>query len=293
LQINNYQNYHETKQHTTAEFPYNTYPCSIPLDFTRVPLHWHDELELIVIKKGHGLISVDFQKKIVNAGDIIFIRPGCLHSIEQHESDSMEYENILLLPELLISGDNDLCATQFLRPLMSGSVPVEIFFTPAVPCHGQLTECICQIDLLCETRPDGWQLALKGYLFQFFYILISNQKKKEHASSPRLKSLEKMKLVLRYVEEHYTEPVSIEDMVALTYYSKSHFMKFFKLHMGTGFIEYLNDYRLTIAGQKLKNSSDSVLTIAEECGFEHLSYFNRLFKRKYGTTPGKYRSGLH
>lgn len=103
-----------------------------------------------------------------------------------------------------------------------------------------------------------------------------------------------MKLVLRYVEEHYTEPVSIEDMAALTYYSKSHFMKFFKLHMGTGFIEYLNDYRLTIAGQKLKNSSDSVLTIAEECGFEHLSYFNRLFKRKYGTTPGeKYRSGLH
>ena len=90
----------------------------------------------------------------------------------------MEYENILLLPELLISGDNDLCATQFLRPLMSGSVPVEIFFTPAVPCHGQLTECICQIDLLCETRPDGWQLALKGYLFQFFYILISNQKKR-------------------------------------------------------------------------------------------------------------------
>ena len=36
MQINNYQNYHETKQHTTAEFPYNTYPCSIPLDFTRV-----------------------------------------------------------------------------------------------------------------------------------------------------------------------------------------------------------------------------------------------------------------
>ena len=50
MQINNYQNYHETKQHTTAEFPYNTYPCSIPLDFTRVPLHWHDELELIVDK---------------------------------------------------------------------------------------------------------------------------------------------------------------------------------------------------------------------------------------------------
>ena len=132
MQINNYQNYHETKQHTTAEFPYNTYPCSIPLDFTRVPLHWHDELELIVIKKGHGLISVDFQKKIVNAGDIIFIRPGCLHSIEQHESDSMEYENILLLPELLISGDNLLLPSPAMDSLLSVFVRLTCYAKPVL-----------------------------------------------------------------------------------------------------------------------------------------------------------------
>ena len=78
-------------------------------------------------------------------------------------------------------------------------------------------------------------------------------------------------------------------MAALTFYSKSHFMKFFKAYMGTGFIEYLNDYRLTIAERLLRTSGSSVLDIAEKSGFDNLSYFNRIFKRKYGQTPGQRR----
>ena len=120
MNLSEYQNYHETKSHTASEFPYNTYLCSIPLDFTLVPLHWHAELEIVVIKKGTGLISVDFEKRTVSSGDIVFIRPGQLHSIEQNGARKMEYENIILKPELLISGEADLCARQFITPLMKG-----------------------------------------------------------------------------------------------------------------------------------------------------------------------------
>ena len=79
-------------------------------------------------------------------------------------------------------------------------------------------------------------------------------------------------------------------MAALTYYSKSHFMKFFKAHMGTGFIDYLNDYRLTMAERLLHTSDAPVIEIAQQSGFDNLSYFNRIFKRKYGQSPGKMRS---
>ena len=95
MNINEYQNYHETKAHTSAEFPYNTYLCSIPLDFPGVPLHWHDELELVVIKRGQGFASVDFDKRLVHSGDIIIIPPRCLHAIEQDDTFKMEYENII------------------------------------------------------------------------------------------------------------------------------------------------------------------------------------------------------
>lgn len=289
MNINEYQNYHETKAHTSAEFPYNTYLCSIPLDFPGVPLHWHDEMELVVIKKGQGYVSVDFDKHLVHSGDIIMICPGCLHAIEQDASYKMEYENIIFKPELLSSGANDLCMLQYMKPLLDGTLPVEHFLTPAHEVFESLSNCIRQIDLVCVDQTTGWQLAVKSALFYFFFLLISERQKKTVSISHNPKSLEKMKTVLKYVEEHYTEKLTIDDMAKLTFYSKSHFMKFFKVHMGTGFTEYLNDYRLAMAARLLKSSDESILMIAEESGFDNLSYFNRIFKRKYGVSPGSYR----
>ena len=292
MNLNEYQNYHETKTHTASDFPYTTYLCSIPLDFTQVPTHWHSEIELIVIKKGRGLVSVDFQRHNVSAGDIIFIRPGRLHSIEQEPGCSMEYENIILKPDLLVSGQNDLCAVRFITPLMTGRLPVDTFITPALSYYREASGYIRQIDLLCGTKPEGYQLGVKGFLFQFIFLLIANRLKEEEEPAIQSKTLEKLKTILKYVEEHYTDHITIEDMASLTYYSKSHFMKFFKSHMGSGFIEYLNDYRLTMAERLLRSSDLSVLEVAEQSGFDNLSYFNRIFKKKYGNSPGKYRGTL-
>lgn len=290
LNLNEYQKYHETKAHTTAGFPYNTYLCSIPLDFKIVPMHWHSELELIVIKKGRGLVSVDLHRQQVTAGDIAIIRPGQLHSIEQDGTHSMEYENIIFKSSLLSSDQNDLCFIQYLHPLITGARPCETFLTPALSYYAEVSECIHKIDALCSIKSEGYQVAVKGLLFCFFYLLVSNEQKKDSVPAVQAKSLEKMKTILKYVEDHYVEHITIDDMAKLTHYSKSHFMKFFKSHMGTGFIEYLNDYRLTMAEHMLRSSDESVLSIAEQNGFENLSYFNRLFKKKYGQSPGKWRS---
>ena len=51
--------YHEIKEHGKREFPFNIYPCSIPVDFSHVALHWHEEMEIIAVKKGKGRITVD------------------------------------------------------------------------------------------------------------------------------------------------------------------------------------------------------------------------------------------
>lgn len=108
MNINEYQNYHETKAHTSAEFPYNTYLCSIPLDFPGVPLHWHDELELVVIKRGQGFVSVDFDKRLVHSGDIIII-PLDVSMPSNRMILLKEYENIIFKPDLL-SPEQTICA---------------------------------------------------------------------------------------------------------------------------------------------------------------------------------------
>ena len=66
-------------------------------------------------------------------------------------------------------------------------------------------------------------------------------------------------------------------------------MKLFKEKMEMSFVKYLNNYRLEVAAELLTTTSDDIINIAINTGFDNLSYFNRCFKKKHGITPGKYR----
>ena len=68
-------------------------------------------------------------------------------------------------------------------------------------------------------------------------------------------------------------------------------MRWFKQMTGSSFISYLNERRLAAAAERLRQSEDSILSIAEAVGFETLSNFNQQFKKRYGVTPRDYRRG--
>lgn len=289
MNILEYENYQEKKSHGNPLFPYNTYLCSIPLDFAQVPLHWHDEVELIYIKKGTVTITVDFAPHTVAAGTIALILPGQLHSIEQYKTESVEYENIIFHPGILISKKADTGSTDYLTPILSGALPVPLLYTPDSPHYSMIAACVDANDDISRTNPAGYQLFIKSQLFMLFYIL-ANKCLLGEVPKKDYKSLEKMKLILKYVENHYMEKITIEDMANELGISQSHFMKYFKNTMGTSFIDYLNEYRLTMASRLLVSSDSSILTIAEEVGYDNLSYFNRTFKKRFAMTPREYRA---
>lgn len=162
---NGYAAYQEKKTHTSPEFPYNTYLCTIPLDFCAVGMHWHEEVELIVIKKGEGAVSVDLTEYVVSAGDVVFVMSGQLHAIRQVGDSSMEYENILFQPELLRSGAQDLCWEQFIAPLLYARTPI----FPVFRKNHRLLACIQDIGQLCSEQHRGYQVAVKGELFRILY----------------------------------------------------------------------------------------------------------------------------
>lgn len=282
-----YENLYERKSHVSPQFPYNTYLCSIPLDFTLVPAHWHNDVELIVIKKGTGTIAVDMEPQTVSAGDIILVRPGQIHSISQHDNDTMEYENILFRPDLLYSQNTDLRTLEYFDLYFNPEYDLPWHIDHSNSCHKKLAECINAIDTLCGERPRYYELSVKGYLFQFFYLLFSCQESPVYSTGR--KSLDKVKKMIAYIEEHYMEPISVQSAADYMGFSNSHFMKFFKQNMHTTFTSYLNHYRLTIAGRLLLTTDDNILVISEKTGFNNLSYFNRLFKQYFHMTPREYR----
>lgn len=288
MNISEYENYHETVSHTKDDFPYNTYLCSIPLDFSDVPMHWHDEIELIYIKKGRGMVQIDFNTYTVTAGELALILPGQLHGIMQYENDLMEYENIMFHPNLLLSKQTDICTSDFLEPLFARSIALPCIITKELTHYDEIMDCINNADEICKTYPPAYQFGIKSALYQFLYLLFCYHKCQ--VTFPKsYRSLDKMKQIIKYIECNYMNKITIADISSEVGLSESHFMKYFKKTMGTSFIDYLNDYRLTMASRLLVTSENSVLEIAIETGFENLSYFIRLFKKKYSMTPNQYR----
>ena len=288
MNISEYESSQETKLHGQDNFPFNIYLCSIPLDFKVVPAHWHNDMEIIYIKKGTGAINVDLVPYKVSAGDIIVVPPGQLHAIEQLDEHSMEYENIIFHPSLLISRKSDVTTSEFLQPLMSGKITVPTVFTPVYPYFRDVAAPIDACDEICRTMPQGYELYIKSQLFQFFFILNNRCRNLCAPKEPR-RTLEKMKIVLKYIENNYMHKITIAEIAAAVDFSESHFMRYFKDTMGTTFVDYLKDYRLTMASRLLTTSDSSILDIAAETGFDNLSYFNRAFKNKYHTTPRQFR----
>ena len=89
----NQERLRETKHHGAVRFPFNIYPCTIPGDFLQVPLHWHDSMELVYVKKGSGIVQVGVNAYPAEQGDIYIFAPGTLHALHQRGQAVMEYES--------------------------------------------------------------------------------------------------------------------------------------------------------------------------------------------------------
>ena len=283
MNILEYENYHENVTHGDIVFPYNTYLCSIPLDFPRVPLHWHDEVELIYIKKGRGAVTVDFRQYKVQGPTLLLILPGQLHSIEQYKNDAMEYENIIFHPRLLQSHDNDIFDQQYLTPLLDGMIQMPTFLeevdTGFSLLYAPLKEC----------EETDSPLMVESLLFLLCSRLLELYPERTERAARR-DALERVKPVLVYVQDHYQEVITVADAAAQVDFSEAHFMRFFKQTLGMSFVTYLKNYRLAKAEEMLRTRDASVLDIAQDNGFPNVSYCIRECKARYGMTPLKYRS---
>lgn len=287
MNLDEYIQYHETKQHGRPGFSYNTYLCTIPQDFDRVDLHWHREMEIIYVKSGSGSVSAGPDTYDVSAGCIVPVLPSELHAIFGTPGVRMEYENIIFNLSILDSTDeNDWCREHVIEALNRGELRFPRPIRPGTAFHDEAASAIDDADQACMDPRPGYQLIIKACLFRFLYALYENR---VSAGSGRWAHQGTLKKILSYVRDHFAEKIQVADAAEISGYSSAHFMRFFKLETGMTFNRYLLDYRLRYASYLLKETDEPVSAIAGKCGFENLSYFTRQFHRHYGVSPREYR----
>ena len=176
MELEEYTQYQETKLHEKPGFAYETYLCTIPLDFDRVNLHWHDQMEVIYIKKGRGTVSVNLESYPVEAGCIVPVLPGELHAIDGVPDGPMEYENIIFSLSILDSTEtDDWCRHHVIQALRQGTLLFDRPIRPGTAFHDAAAAALDAADRACEARPQGFALVVKSQLFMFLHALYCNR----------------------------------------------------------------------------------------------------------------------
>ena len=98
-----------------------------------------------------------------------------------------------------------------------------------------------------------------------------------------------IQVAVAYINEHYRDEIAVKALATLANMSESNFYAVFKKQMGISPIAYLNNYRLSVAADRLTDTSDTVSEISYSVGINDPLYFSKLFKKTYGVAPKEYR----
>lgn len=280
----------EDAKHGEAFFPVQKYITNLKPDYPVVTTHWHEEAEFTLITEGQALYQIDLTEYPVEAGDLLFIPPLVLHSISLQEYPKISSETYVFHMNFLGGNSTDICSTRYLTPLMNQEFFMPYLIKPEHPAYASLRKIFNQINSLYGEEVPGYELALKSLFLQAVFLLL--QYSKRNLSSGTDTSSDKLKQVLDFIETHYAQNITISDLAKLCYFSDYHFMRFFKKHMNMTCVEYINNLRLEKSVELFEQGNTSILDVSLSTGFHNLSYFHKVFKRKYHMTPKSFLKQL-
>ena len=252
---------------------------SSPGNFTP---HFHQEYEILFVLSGSVKITVGGKEYVTGPRSLVF-----LNNLEEHALQILKepYERFVLTLSSA-RADQILADPRFLslfraRPAgfahcFSVSAQYDAVLRIFETMHAERKAGLPLEELLCET------------LFLQLFILLFRCFPERFPQSAR-KSAAQFYAIQRYIDEHFTEPLTVEGLAGRFFLNKYYFSHHFKETTGYSPKEYLLLNRLSLARDLLLNTSLPVQEIAYRCGFADVNNFIRMFKRQYALTPGRYR----
>lgn len=279
--------HHLSGIHETADYRTDTQICLYYNDENEnYPPHWHTPFEVIMPVKNGYTVVVGEQHYELREGDILLICPGIVHELFAPESG----ERIIFQPSLSQIQIRELdLLISLLRPAVL-ITPEE--FPDFHPVAQKLMLEIKEEYFLCEPY---YETAIYSRFMRILVDIGRLHGALKHpvsdASNSRQKDyLDKFLYITNYINEHFAENLSLEQVADLAGFSKYHFTRLFKQYTDTSFYKYLNQKRIDYAKTLLLDPDLPVIDVALQCGFSSLSAFLRMFKQLNKCTPTEFRN---
>ena len=237
------------------------------------PMHYHPHLELWYCHKGEFQLHLDKYTYTLREGSFAIISPMAVHCFSCKVSCSCTY---LHIPEVLYL---QMDAAQPFHAQQIGYVLSSL--------SGEFSEVFSTLRMYIQKHDR--QLAV--YYAMILLTLCSRQLQNADAAShtPENRNIPLLQSILSYVQSHYKEPLTLDQLCSTYHISKSAMSRILNTDLQTSLPELVNKYRMLEAAQLLRNTQLPITQIACSLGYGSPRGFNRHFQKHFGLSPREYR----
>lgn len=249
---------------------------------TSYPIHWHPSIEIIVPITNHYDVHAQNTDYHVVPGDIIIIPPGTPHSCTAPDTG----ERFVYIFD--ITQMTELAGFAGIQPLLAQ--PIYITKDSHPPIYDDIMHILTQIRNEYFMETEYYELTIFSLLLNLFTRLGYHHINSQTLFQSDRSNVQKFNNLLRYIDNHLTENLSLQETANNIGFSKYHFSRLFRQYTGFTFCDYVNYRRIKKAETLLAQMELSITEVAMSAGFPSISTFNRLFKQYKNCTPSEFRA---
>ncbi len=252
------------------------------------PLHTHEEFELNFVDnaKNAKRIIGDHIAEIDNL-ELVLVGPNLQHGWFTHKCSCKG------INEITIQFHKDLFDEKFLRRNQLSFIKNMFDKSMRGILFSQQTIQAIKPRIIDLTKKHGFDSVLELMSILHDLSISRNMKLLSDSSFTNLESLSynsrRIEKVMEYINNHFDKIITLAEVARIAAMSEVAFSRFFKIRTGNTFIDTLNDIRLGHASRTLIETTNSITEIAYKCGFNNISNFNRIFKKRKNCTPKEFR----
>ena len=288
-----YEALRETVPHGDAMFPLSVHEVVTDTGHAeRLQCHWHHEMEFFLVTAGEGLFQINESHIEFKSGDIFFVDSNCLHSVEVPEGKPMTFIAVVFDPVLLSGQLHDSIWQKYIAPVRNGDIhfPSKTGTEDAVGMKASGN--VRRIADAYRDQKDGYELEIKIELLRIWELLYRQSVRDTNPRKGTNSRVELLKNIMTYIREHCTEDLSVAELAAQNSMSTSQFCRFFHSMARMTPVAYINSCRIAESCRMLLSTDKPIGEIATECGFDNISYFNRVFIKMMHRQPREYRKTI-
>lgn len=269
----------------SADFPYIASRAA--LDQYTVPWHWHKTVELFYMESGTLEYSTPQGKWIFPAGSGGLLNSNVLHSSRVLPSGEASIQLLHLFDPVFLSGTpGSLIESRYILPLTCSDLELLPLY-PEQSNHLPVLESIRKAFDLSE-KEWGYEFRLRETLSHIWLHLYTLAEPMFQANRHN-RADDQMKQMMIYVHKHYMDPISIDQLANIAHISRRVCFRLFQQNLHMSPVQYIQSYRLQKARHMLRTTTESITSIAANCGLGTSSYFGRIFRKEFGCSPREYR----